>query len=865
MRWLCACALLFLAEDVFAHVRTTFPKLKEFFQSPIIKEIHNAGPLAGWTVEQLPDSKGRLGKIRVSGGLVLTREFGVEYDSYSRLWKTTYGTELNPTTPEFTATYTPDSTGRFTGLTRGVVNTSWSYNATNNRLEGITNDNTATNGQDFNFAYSSYDAQHRIKTRQADYGIGWSNITYDSRDQVTAVTLSDGRNLAYNYDAAGNRISQTNATLTPNALNQVTARVLSPNSRSFGLYGSVHPDATLKTFHEFTPTLGTTLSVTPVTGVYAQSWNILDTWNGGAVGRIDALVRGTLAGAGANGTDAIAEETVSLIIPPVNEGFVFDGGGRMREDAMWNYMWDGAGRLTRMVRKAGTLPPVAIGESVEYVHDADGRMTQRTHTVNYQGRDRVEQNTILWAGSLRILEITTKDGQPVDKKWYQWGADLSGSLNGAVGTGGLAAIIEEKAFGGTRTLIPVQDGIGHVVAVINNADGKTVTRFQSGPFGEDLGSSGETKVCPFRWHTQYYDEVTGLYLFPLRPYSPRLGGWLSRDPLGEAGGFNLYSMCEGDPINNYDWMGLEKKKKKKKDGWERWAGRLEKLVKLQSDGHPAVDKFASALMQDDYQFKGGVADAAHDLALGILDIAHAPMQMLGDAGKTDRRMLFEQIMDGDYNVAAQAWNPGANPRHLGNLTGGELVGMWMQRFGSGSPVPSTQIRAPRLRLEQPMEASAQWAEALRQSRQILDRTYAEFGAPDIAFGTAVRRAALTYEEMVRLQYGNSTLSARQYQVVLDGTLVNGVADSVMQIGPKRIAIEAKYVENWTHSLRNPASSIGNKPFALKERATMLQQSRKYSAAFDEVVYHSNSHELITYYSELFEQHGLKNIRFVHTQ
>jgi hypothetical protein len=39
-------------------------------------------------------------------------------------------------------------------------------------------------------------------------------------------------------------------------------------------------------------------------------------------------------------------------------------------------------------------------------------------------------------------------------------------------------------------------------------------------------------------------------------YNPQLGRWLSRDPLGEAGGFNLYAYCGNDPVNKHDPLGL---------------------------------------------------------------------------------------------------------------------------------------------------------------------------------------------------------------------------------------------------------------------------------------------------------------------
>jgi RHS repeat-associated protein len=120
------------------------------------------------------------------------------------------------------------------------------------------------------------------------------------------------------------------------------------------------------------------------------------------------------------------------------------------------------------------------------------------------------------------------------------------------GIGGLMAVIEENG----PTLVPLSDGLGNVTAVLNTTNGQVVARYDYGPFGEPLGESGDTDACPFRWQTKWYDAESQHYYFGYRHYDPRLGRWLSRDPMGEDGGFNLYAYCGNDPVNRHDPLGL---------------------------------------------------------------------------------------------------------------------------------------------------------------------------------------------------------------------------------------------------------------------------------------------------------------------
>ena len=61
----------------------------------------------------------------------------------------------------------------------------------------------------------------------------------------------------------------------------------------------------------------------------------------------------------------------------------------------------------------------------------------------------------------------------------------------------------------------------------------------------------------------------------------------------------------------------------------------------------------------------------------------------------------------------------------------------------------------------------------------------------------------SYEGEVRNIYGDLLPAQRKYANVVDGQNVKGVAGNVVL--DKNIAIEAKYVDDWTTSIRNPES------------------------------------------------------------
>ena len=78
-----------------------------------------------------------------------------------------------------------------------------------------------------------------------------------------------------------------------------------------------------------------------------------------------------------------------------------------------------------------------------------------------------------------------------------------------------------------------------------------------GPFGEVIRATGPmAKLNPFRFSTKYQDDETDLLYYGERYYNASTGRWLSRDPIEEKGGLNLYGFVYNSPLNKTDALGL---------------------------------------------------------------------------------------------------------------------------------------------------------------------------------------------------------------------------------------------------------------------------------------------------------------------
>ena len=79
------------------------------------------------------------------------------------------------------------------------------------------------------------------------------------------------------------------------------------------------------------------------------------------------------------------------------------------------------------------------------------------------------------------------------------------------------------------------------------------TSYSYAPFGA-ITESGDVSQ-PFQWSSEHYDSELDLVYYNFRHYSPALGRFLSRDPIAEQGGFNLYAFVKNNPIQKWDRLG----------------------------------------------------------------------------------------------------------------------------------------------------------------------------------------------------------------------------------------------------------------------------------------------------------------------
>jgi RHS repeat-associated protein len=449
---------------------------------------------------------------------------------------------------KLSSTRTPDTRGRLDAV-------SWANGS-----------NAVLSGHDY-----TLDAMNRRTAALRQDGSSW-NYGYNLRGEVTSAAKEGtaqipepGKQYGFAFDGLGNRTSSTVSGLadpavlrstgyTANALNQYT-QITHPEPGWLVLRGRVNAQSSV-TIDGNAPTL-----LSGGRWHYEQS---VDN-SAGAVRRV-AEVTATRPDGGTNNAAVTARHKGALFIPPPLEVVTHDEDGNQTSNAHWSYTWDGENRMIAAEESlAILLQPPGSGpvkrQRIECAYDAQGRRIYK-RVLTAEGMSTtfaLKQSVVfLYDGWNMIAEIDTTTSARLIRS-YEWGTDLSGTMDGAGGVGGLLVLREHPASSNqspASSHAPCCDGNGNVIELVNLATGSVSARYEYGAFGETISVDGDSiaDANPIRFSTKYLDGETGLLYYTHRYYDAANGRWLSRDPIEENGGVNQCGFVDNDALNYFDYL-----------------------------------------------------------------------------------------------------------------------------------------------------------------------------------------------------------------------------------------------------------------------------------------------------------------------
>jgi RHS repeat-associated protein len=142
---------------------------------------------------------------------------------------------------------------------------------------------------------------------------------------------------------------------------------------------------------------------------------------------------------------------------------------------------------------------------------------------------------------------------------YTRGNDLSGTLQGAGGIGGLLTrTVNSQMLIGAQFASAYYfcDAMGNISGLVYT-NGLMAAQYTYDPFGNILTMSGPlASANTYRFSSKEWNDKPGTYYYGYRFYDPNLQRWINRDPVQELGGLNMYAFVRNAVMNVADRFGL---------------------------------------------------------------------------------------------------------------------------------------------------------------------------------------------------------------------------------------------------------------------------------------------------------------------
>jgi len=428
------------------------------------------------------------------------------------------------------------SADQLTTLTTDAGAYTFSYTSDTGQVETISD----PDGGQLDF---SYDGNLVTETEWTGNVVGSVQTGYSSEFWIDSHSINYGNQISYDYDADGLITQAKDLSLTRDAVNGfVTGTTLFDIAETFGFDGFLSMDNYEVTFQGST--------------VYEQQFTF-DL--AGRIASIQETIGGTQTLYEYNYDDLgqITEVRVDSV-PTYSYGYdlngnhsnynglagTYDDQDRLTQLATTTFSYTDNGDLTSKVEN-GT-------DTTVYEYDAIGNLRSVTLPSS-------QEITYIIDGQNRRVGKEV-DGTPVQGFLYKDALNPIAELDGTkqvVST----FIYAEKPFVPSymvkdgQSYKIVSDQVGSVRLVINTTTGIVAQRMDYDPFGNVLVDSNPG-FQPFGFQGGLYDPDTGLTRFGARDYSPEMGRWTCKDPLGIFGGeASLYRFNGNNPLHTIDPTG----------------------------------------------------------------------------------------------------------------------------------------------------------------------------------------------------------------------------------------------------------------------------------------------------------------------
>ena len=187
------------------------------------------------------------------------------------------------------------------------------------------------------------------------------------------------------------------------------------------------------------------------------------------------------------------------------------------------------------------------GTTVECAYDSMGRRFEKKVTV---GGTTGFHARYLYRDYLQVAECDLTGETPALVRSYLWDPSEPEATR-------VLAMTRWEA-NGTQVkehLYCMHDAMKNVTSLFGEARGRRAL-YEYRPYGGLVTSEGNmAQENKFRFSCEYMDDELGLIYYNYRHLNPLDGRWISRDPIAEQGGWNLFAFVKNNSIINFDYLG----------------------------------------------------------------------------------------------------------------------------------------------------------------------------------------------------------------------------------------------------------------------------------------------------------------------